>query len=172
MERIRAALTAARPGGRRDVRAQRRGLRGAAAPPRRRDPPLRRAGPRRAAQLVTDHDAFGYFAHRYGIRVVGAVIPSQTTQGQPSAGDVARLSAVIRREGVEAVFPESSVNPALARAIARQTGAVGGPHALRRHARARRARAGATYLGMEQANADAMVRGFTGGAAGCRIPGL
>ena len=30
---------------------------------------------------------------------------------------------------------------------------------------------GATYLGMELANADAMVRGFTGGARGCTIPG-
>ena len=36
-------------------------------------------------KLVTDHDAFGYFAKRYGITVVGAVIPSQTTQAQPSA---------------------------------------------------------------------------------------
>ena len=35
-------------------------------------------------KLVTDHDAFGYFANRYGIQVVGAVIPSQTTQAQPS----------------------------------------------------------------------------------------
>jgi hypothetical protein len=31
---------------------------------------------------------------------------------------------------------------------------------------------GATYIGMEQANADAMVRGFTGGARGCEIAGL
>src|SRR5205085_5799633 len=39
-------------------------------------------------KLVTDHDAFGYFARRYGIEVVGAVIPSQSTAAQPSAGDV------------------------------------------------------------------------------------
>ena len=32
--------------------------------------------------------------------------------------------------------------------------------------------AGATYLTMERANADAMVRGFTGGARGCAIPGI
>ena len=38
-----------------------------------------------ARKLVTDHDAFDYFARRYGITVVGAVIPSQTTQAQPSA---------------------------------------------------------------------------------------
>jgi hypothetical protein len=30
---------------------------------------------------------------------------------------------------------------------------------------------GATYLGMEAANADAMVRGFTGGVRGCALRG-
>jgi ABC-type Zn uptake system ZnuABC Zn-binding protein ZnuA len=127
--------------------------------------------PARQRKLVTDHDAFGYFAARYGISVVGTVIPSQTTQAQPSAGELARLSVLIRREGVKAVFPESSLNPKLADAIARQTGAmVGrplygdtlGPHGS----------PGETYIGMERANADAMVRGFTGGKLGCRIRGL
>src|SRR5204862_7678352 len=64
-------------------------------------------------KLVTDHDAFGYFAARYGIEVVGAVIPSQTTQAQPSARDTARLIAVVKREHVKAIFPESSINPRL-----------------------------------------------------------
>ena len=117
-------------------------------------------------KLVTDHDAFGYFAARYGIQVVGALLPSQATQAQPSAGDVAKLSDQIRRERVRAVFPESSLNPKLADAIARQTGArsdftlygdtLGPPGSD-----------GDTYLGMERHNADAMVRGFTGGARGC-----
>ena len=79
--------------------------------------------PPRERKLVSDHDAFGYFARRYGIAVVGAVIPSQTTQAQPSAGDLARLVRLIRREHVRAVFPESSLNPKLAQAIARETGA-------------------------------------------------
>src|SRR6266545_3948586 len=113
-------------------------------------------------KLVTDQDAFPYFAQRYGIKVVGAVIPSQTTQAQPSAGDTAKLIALIKREHVRAVFPESSVNPRLARTIARETGASSnstlygdtlGPNQ--------------TYLEMERANADAMVRGFTGGRQGC-----
>jgi ABC-type Zn uptake system ZnuABC Zn-binding protein ZnuA/ABC-type Mn2+/Zn2+ transport system permease subunit len=120
-------------------------------------------------RLVTDHDAFGYFAHRYGVQVVGAVIPSQTTRAQPSAGDVAALVRVIEREHVQAVFPESSVNARLAKAIATRTGARSdlqlygdtlGPEGS----------SGATYLSMEQANADAMVRGFTGGRSRCAIP--
>jgi ABC-type Zn uptake system ZnuABC Zn-binding protein ZnuA/ABC-type Mn2+/Zn2+ transport system permease subunit len=122
-------------------------------------------------KLVTDHDAFGYFAKRYGVQVIGAVIPSQTTQAQPSAGDVSRLSALIEREGVKAVFPESSINPKLARALAGQTGASAG-YTLYGDTLGPAGSPGATYLGMERANADAMVRGFTGGARGCTIPGV
>jgi zinc/manganese transport system substrate-binding protein len=122
-------------------------------------------------RLVTDHDAFGYFAHRYGIRVIGAVIPSQTTQAQPSAGAVARLVRTIRRERVHAVFPESSVSPKLARAIAQEAGASAGS-ALYGDTLGRAGSDGATYLAMERHNADAMVRGFTAGRLGCAIPGL
>jgi zinc/manganese transport system substrate-binding protein len=122
-------------------------------------------------KLVTDHDAFNYFAKRYGIQVVGAIIPSQTTQAQASAGEISRLAEEIRREHVRAIFPESSINPDVAHALARETGATSdltlygdtlGPAGSH----------GATYLTMEQANANEMMRGFTGGRRGCRIGGL
>src|SRR4051812_42021079 len=74
-------------------------------------------------RLVTDHDAFGAFAARYGITIVGAVIPSASTQGQASARDLASLERTIEREHVRAVFPESSVNARVARALASETGA-------------------------------------------------
>jgi zinc/manganese transport system substrate-binding protein len=122
-------------------------------------------------KLVTDHDALGYFARRYGIRVIGAVIPSQTTQAQPSAGDVAHLAELIRREHVKAVFPESYVNPKLARAIARQTGATS-DLTLYSDTLGPKGSSGQTYLTMEAANADAMVRGFTGGKQRCAVPGI
>jgi zinc/manganese transport system substrate-binding protein len=115
------------------------------------------------------HDAFGYFARRYGIDVIGTVIPSQTTQAQPSAGDVARLVETIRRERVHAVFPESSVSSKLANAIARETGASVG-EALYGDTLGPPGSDGATYLRMERHNADAMVRGFTGGEQRCRPP--
>jgi len=122
-------------------------------------PPARRT-------IVTDHDAFAYFVHRYGLRYVGAVIPAQTTQAQASAGDLARLEDTIRREHVAAVFPESSVNKRLARRIAKDTGAsVGGT--LYGDALGPAGGPAGTYVGMEQANADALVRGMTGGRDGC-----
>jgi ABC-type Zn uptake system ZnuABC Zn-binding protein ZnuA len=126
------------------------------------------AVPAAKRKLVTDHNAFGYFAHRYGIDVVGAVIPSQTTQAQASAQDLSELARTIEAEGVEAIFPESSLSAKVADAIAAQTGVTTeyklygdtlGPD-----------RSGAeTYVGMEEANADAMARGFTGGERGCRF---
>jgi ABC-type Zn uptake system ZnuABC Zn-binding protein ZnuA/ABC-type Mn2+/Zn2+ transport system permease subunit len=122
--------------------------------------------PAQQRKLVTDHDAFGYFAHRYGIDVIGAVIPSQTTQAQPSAGDLARLADVVRREHVEAAFPESSLNPKLARAIARETGAdVGGT--LYGDTLGPAGSAGDTYLRMESANAREIALGVTGGSVRC-----
>jgi zinc/manganese transport system substrate-binding protein len=122
--------------------------------------------PAGSRKLVTDHDAFNYFAKRYGIDVVGAVIPSQTTQAQPSAQAVANLVDLIRREHVRAVFPESSINPKLAETIANETGASS-DYTLYGDTLGPSGSPGATYVGMERANAEAMVRGFTGGTRAC-----
>ena len=82
----RGAALGDRSGGQADLRGQRRRLRGEAESAR--QPGSDTASSRFPVadrKLVTDHDAFDYFANRYGIQVVGAVIPSQTTQAQPNA---------------------------------------------------------------------------------------
>jgi zinc/manganese transport system substrate-binding protein len=122
-------------------------------------------------KLVTDHDAFGYFANRYGIDVVGAVIPSQTTQAQPNAQDLTNLADLVQREGVKAVFPESSLSPKLAQTIGSETGASA-DHTVYGDTLGPSDSTGDTYLHMEQANADQMVKGFTGGQGGCEVSGL
>ena len=123
--------------------------------------------PRRDRRLVTTHDALGYFADRYGIEVVGALIPSRSTAAQPSAGDTAELVEQIRDEGVNAVFPESSLNPKLERAVSREAGVeVGGrlwadtlgPHGSD----------GETYIGSIASNTAALVKGLSGGRRSCR----
>jgi zinc/manganese transport system substrate-binding protein len=119
-------------------------------------------------KLVTDHDAFGYLADRYGIEVVGTVIPSLTTQAQPSAGDLAELARTIEREGVTTVFAEQSVNPKLAEAIARESNpAARVDDSLFGDTLGPAGSDGATYLAMEAHNADAIVRGLRGGRGGC-----
>ena len=119
-------------------------------------------------RLVTDHDAFGYFADRYGIEVVGAVVPSQTTQAQTSAKELSELARTIEAENVKAVFPESSLTPKVVEAIAAQTGASA-DYTLYGDTLGPADSDGATYLRMEAANANAMVSGFTGGKDRCRV---
>ena len=117
--------------------------------------------------LVTTHDALGYYAQRYGLRVVGTVIPSLSTQAQASAGDLAKLVDTIRREHVKAIFAESSVNASVEDAIAQETGArVGRP--LWADALGPEGSSGATYEGSIRANTLAIVEGLTGET--CSLP--
>lgn len=126
--------------------------------------------PERDRRIVTSHDALGYFADAYDITVVGAVIPSQTTRAQASAADVDRLAREIRAQGVRAIFPESSVNTKVAQALAKETG-VDASRTLYGDTLGDRGSDGATYVGMIRHNADAIVRGLTGGERGCTIEG-
>jgi zinc/manganese transport system substrate-binding protein len=104
-------------------------------------------------KLVTDHDAFNYFAGRYGIEVVGAVIPSQTTEAQPNAQDLSDLAELVHQENVKAVFPESSLSPKLAQAIASQTGASA-DYTLYGDTLGPGDSSGDNYIDMEAANAN------------------
>ena len=168
VETIRARLTKLDPGGtavyrRNAARVERRlrGLDDRIAACVARVPPAKRT-------IVTTHDALGYFADRYGVSVVGAVIPSLSTQAQASAGDVQKLVEQIRREGVEAIFPESSVSPDIERAIAREAGArIGDP--LYADSLGEKGSAGETYEGALRHDAAALVRGMSGGKADCRL---
>jgi zinc/manganese transport system substrate-binding protein len=73
-------------------------------------------------KLVTNHDAFGYFADRYGFEIVGTVIPGGSTLADPSSAELAQLVATIDREDVDAVFTETTAPSALAEAVAAETG--------------------------------------------------
>jgi zinc/manganese transport system substrate-binding protein len=72
--------------------------------------------------LVTGHESMGYFADRYGFRLVGAVIPGLTSQGEVSAGQLADLRAAIEAQGVSAIFTEIGTPRAVVEAIGRETG--------------------------------------------------
>lgn len=72
--------------------------------------------------LITNHDAFGYFADRYDLDVVGAIIPSLTTSADVSASDLDDLTGMIRELGVPAIFAETTESDRLAQALADQVG--------------------------------------------------
>ncbi len=74
-------------------------------------------------KLVTGHQSMGYFAARYGLRLVGVIVPSLSSQAGVSAADLAALKAAIQENKVKTVFTELGTNPAVARAIGEETGA-------------------------------------------------
>jgi zinc/manganese transport system substrate-binding protein len=72
--------------------------------------------------LVTNHDALGYFAARYGFTVVGTIIPGGSSLGDPSSSELADLVEVMRVEGVRAIFADSTRPSVLADAVAAELG--------------------------------------------------
>jgi zinc/manganese transport system substrate-binding protein len=75
-------------------------------------------------KLVTGHESLGYFADRYGFTVVGTVVPGVSSQGEPSAGDLARLTATLKAQHVPALFSEVGTPRSVVRAVASDTGAA------------------------------------------------
>jgi ABC-type Zn uptake system ZnuABC Zn-binding protein ZnuA len=72
--------------------------------------------------LVTNHEEFGYFAARYSIEVVGAVIPSVSSEASPSAQQLSTLISQIKATGAPAIFLEAGSNTDLADEVAREAG--------------------------------------------------
>jgi zinc/manganese transport system substrate-binding protein len=83
-----------------------------------------RVVPSERRTLVTNHEAFSYFADRYGFEVVGVVIPGGGTGAQPSADELAELAELIEHEGVPAIFADTSSPEDLADALADEVGDV------------------------------------------------
>lgn len=117
--------------------------------------------PAERRKLVTNHDAFGYFAHRYDVTVLGSIIPALSTSAQASAGDVRRLVDEIKHEKVTTIFPESAIAQRLEEAVARDAGAKVGP-ALYADTLGPKGSEGETYLGALRHDASAMATGFGG----------
>ena len=68
--------------------------------------------------LVTNHDALAYYADRYGLTILGTVIPGLDSRTEPSGKEIAALLDQIKQAGVQVIFAENTVNPALAEALA------------------------------------------------------
>lgn len=78
--------------------------------------------PESSRVLVTNHDALGYFAERYGFEIVGTVIPGGTTLGDPSSRELAELVETMNEYGVTSIFADTTQPAALAEALAAEIG--------------------------------------------------
>jgi len=111
--------------------------------------------------LVTNHHVFGYFAERFGFRVIGAVVPSATTLASPSAADLEALVQVLREAGVPAIFADTSQPTRLADAVASEAHIDVDVVELHTESLGPPSSEAATYLGMLDSNADTIVDALT-----------
>lgn len=71
--------------------------------------------------IVTSHAAFGYLSTIYGLHQVS--ITGISPDSEPSAKDLANISAFAKQNGVKYIFFESLVSPKLSETVAREIGA-------------------------------------------------
>jgi zinc/manganese transport system substrate-binding protein len=74
-------------------------------------------------KLVTGHESMGYFAERYGFKLVGAVIPNLSSQAEISAADMATLIDLVKQNQVKAILTEAGTSTNAVQQVAMATGA-------------------------------------------------
>ncbi|BCX03063.1 MAG: metal ABC transporter substrate-binding protein [Candidatus Roseilinea sp.] len=108
-------------------------------------------------KLATSHEALGYFADRYGFKIVGAVLGTMSAEArEPSAQDFAKLAEAVKAEGVKVVFLENVTNPQAVERLAEEAGIEIGP-SLYTDALGAPGSPGATYIDMMRFNVRAIV---------------
>ncbi len=108
--------------------------------------------------LITNHDALGYFANRYGFQLIGTVIPGGSTLAEANPAGLQELVHLIEETGVAAIFSETTHSTDDADALGRaagvkvlslNTGSLGP------------AGSGAdTYIGFMRTNAQVIIEGL------------
>ena len=112
--------------------------------------------PRERRVLVTDHDAFRYFARAYGFETLS--LSGVSRLDEPSAQQFAALIEHLREHGVSAVFSESAANEKMLGRLASEAGvAMGGQLAVEGLAAGT---ARPTYIEMMKVNVRIIVSGL------------
>lgn len=71
--------------------------------------------------LVTDHEAYAYFADAYDFTIGGVVIPGGSTDAEPSSGQLAALVSQMDREGADALVTGAGSGNKLMAALSAET---------------------------------------------------
>ena len=116
--------------------------------------------PAERRRIVTNHAALNYYAARYGLTIVGTVIPGLDTRAEPSAGEIAALLETVEREGVTAIFAENTTGAALAEQLAEEAG-VTVVDTLYTDNLGRPGSGADTYLGLMRTNTELIVAALT-----------
>ncbi|OLT48805.1 manganese transporter [Saccharomonospora sp. CUA-673] len=108
--------------------------------------------------LVTSHDAFRYFGDAFGVDVVA--IQGISTQQEATTADVDRVAALLARDGVPAVFLETSVSPQTVESMLAAARQRGGDIDVGGELHSDSTGSDGSYVGMLHANATTLEEGL------------
>jgi zinc transport system substrate-binding protein len=113
---------------------------------------------RKKTMVDGGHYTFGYLARRYGLTYIAAY--GLSPDSEPTARDLARISRVLREEGLNYLFHEELLSPRIAGTIAQETGAsllrLHGAHNISRE----ELRAGKTFPDLMEKNLEQLSAGL------------
>jgi manganese/iron transport system substrate-binding protein len=112
-------------------------------------------------QLITTHDAFNYYTQAYGLEMAGTLI-GISTEEQPSAQTVKALADQIKARNVPAIFAETTINPQLITAVAKEANVKLASQELYSDSIGAPASEGDSYIKMLIANTKAIVEALGG----------
>ena len=108
--------------------------------------------------LVTSHDAFKYYGKAYGIQL--EAIQGISTEAEAQLSDMTRVTEVIQRTKIPAIFVESTINPKMLQQIAKDNNiAIGGE--LFADSLGKKGGEGGTYISMLKHNTDIIVKALS-----------
>lgn len=117
--------------------------------------------PAKQRKLVTTHDAFGYYSKAYGIPIEGA-LEGVSTEEAPTPARVGALSKDIEKQGVPTIFAETTINPKLIQAVAKEAKVQVSDRELFADGLGEKGSEGDTYQKMLIANTRTIVEGLGG----------
>jgi ABC-type Zn uptake system ZnuABC Zn-binding protein ZnuA len=124
----------------------------------------RQVGSLASRKVVTNHDSLGYYLDRYGLELVGSVIPSFDSSAELSGRDIRDLVAKVKAARAKVIFSETTLPPRAAETIGREAGVrvVTGEDALYGDALGPPGSDGDTYLKMIRHNTSTIVGNLSG----------
>ena len=111
--------------------------------------------------LVTNHDAFGRFAERYGFTVLGTVLPATSTLAEANPADLTALAEEILATGVTTIFYDFQSSSVDAESLAERLDGVE-VAALLTGSLVEDSELGADYITMMQTNVQRILSAIEG----------
>lgn len=112
-------------------------------------------------QLVTTHDAFGYYSKAYNVPIKGA-LGGISTEEKPTPTRVTELVKTIKTAGVPTIFAETTINPKLIQTVAKEANVKVSDRELFADGLGEKGTEGDTYQKMLIANTETIVKGLGG----------